>query len=100
MPILVGCFALIAPRVTIIVMAIVSDYIGTAYQNILWPILGFFFMPLTVLAYAWAHHSSGGDIQGLGIVVIVLAVLVDLGIIGGSGKSGKKVIHRSRYVER
>lgn len=85
MPCLVGCLALFAPRVTIILVVLFSDYIGEAYETRVWPLLGFVFMPLTTLAYAWAWHiEPQGSISGVGLVVVILAVLIDLGIIGGN----------------
>ncbi len=83
MPCLIGCLALSAPRFAIVLVVLFSDYIGRAYQSTLWPLLGFFFMPLTTLAYAWAINSRG-SVSGGYLVVVVLAVLMDLGIIGGS----------------
>ena len=90
MPCLLGCLALIAPRLVIIGLVIFSDYIGEAYRTTLWPLLGFFFMPLTTLAYAWAMHYGNGSVQGVGVAAVVIAVLIDLGILGGSA-SNKKV---------
>lgn len=95
MPCLLGCIALSFPRLVIVLLVIFSDYIGQAYQTILWPLLGFFFAPLTTLAYAWAMHESGGRIQGWYLAVIVVAVLFDLGTLGG-GASHKRV--RRYYV--
>lgn len=46
--------------------------------------LGFFFLPYTTLAYAWAINSAG-SVQGIYLVVVVLAVLLDLGTLGGGG---------------
>jgi hypothetical protein len=83
MPCLVGCLALAMPRFAIILVVIFSDYLGRAYQTMLWPILGFFFMPMTTLVYAWAINSRG-SVQGIHLVVVVVAVLIDLGLIGGS----------------
>ncbi len=79
---LIGLIAMAFPRMAIILVVIFSDYIGTAYQSTIWPLLGFFFMPVTTLAYAWAMHSSG-SVAGLQLVIVVIAVLIDLGIIGG-----------------
>ncbi len=91
MPCFVGCMALFAPRVTIVLVWLLSNYLGTAYQTLLWPLLGFIFMPLTTLAYAWAWHiAPSGSVSGLGLVVVVLAVLMDLGILGG-GASNRRV---------
>ena len=85
MPCLVALLAIPLPRLAIILVVIFSDYIGNAYSTFLWPLLGFFFMPVTTLAYAWAIHSSnGGSVHGLQLVIVVLAVLLDLGIIGGA----------------
>ena len=93
MPCLLGCVAPFAPRLVIVLLVIFSDYLGQAYQTILWPLLGFFFMPLTTLAYAWAWHTGSGSIEGLGLVAVIVAILIDLGIIGG-GASSKRVRHR------
>jgi len=88
MPCLIGCLALLAPRLTIILLVIFSDYLGYAYDTWIWPLLGFVFMPLTTLAYAWAINTHG-SVSGLPLVVVIVAVLIDLGIIGG-GASHKK----------
>lgn len=90
MPCLVGLLALIAPRLTIILMVIFSDYIGTAFGGkVLWPILGFLFMPLTLIAYAFGINANG-SISGVYLVLVIFAVLLDLGIIGGSARSGER----------
>ena len=83
MPFVIGCLALAAPRVTLVLVAVFSNYIGRAFHTTLWPFLGFLFMPLTTLAYAWAINSSG-SVAGIHLVVVVIAVLIDLGIVGGS----------------
>jgi hypothetical protein len=98
MPCFVGCLALLFPRIALILVWLLGgNYLGAAYQTTLWPVLGFIFMPLTTLAYAWAWHIGGGSISGLGLVVVVVAVLIDLGTLGG-GASHKKV--RTIYVRR
>ncbi len=89
MPCLVGILALFFPRLAILLVWLFSSYLQTAYQTVLWPVLGFLFMPLTTLAYAFAWHSGGGSVHGLGLVVLIIAVLMDLGIIGGSASSRK-----------
>jgi hypothetical protein len=78
----IGCLALATPRLTIVLVVIFSHYIGRAYETMIWPLLGFVFMPLTTLAYAWAVNSNG-SVSGVYLVVVVLAVLMDLGMIGG-----------------
>ena len=41
MPCILGCFALVAPRLTILLVVIFSDYLGQAYETMLWPVAGF-----------------------------------------------------------
>ena len=89
MPCLIGCLALATPRFAIILIVIFSDYLGRAYETTIWPLLGFVFMPLTTLAYAWAIHTNG-SVAGGYLVVVVLAVLLDLGVIGGSSRTGRR----------
>jgi len=89
MPFLVGCLALSAPRFAIVLVVIFSDYIGRAYETRLWPLVGFFCMPTTTLAYAWGINSRG-SIEGLQLVVVVLAVLIDLGLLGGSERERRR----------
>lgn len=84
-----GCLlalaGLIFPRVVLVLLVLFTDYLGRAYDTLLWPLLGFVFMPLTTLAYAWAKNSHG-SVEGVYLVVLVLAVLVDMGILGGGSR--------------
>ncbi len=95
MPCLIGCFALFMPRVALFLVWFFSDYLDTAYQTILWPLLGFIFMPLTTLAYAWAWHQGNGSVSGIGLVVVVFAVLIDLGLLGTGESSRRRYRSRS-----
>lgn len=97
MPCLLGCLALLFPRIILLLVAIFSDYLGRAYDNMIWPILGFFFLPLTTLAYAFAVNQTGGHVNGFYLVVVVVAVLVDLGMLGGGGTIGR---HKYRTPPR
>jgi hypothetical protein len=95
MPCCLGILALTAPRLVIVLLVIFSDYIGQAYQTVLWPFVGFVFAPTTTLAYALSVHNVGGP-RGIYLVLLVIAVLVDLGSSGyglsrrRSGKSGSR----------
>lgn len=77
------------PRIVIVALVIFGDYIGRAYDATIWPLLGFFFMPFTTLAYAIAHNEGGG-LQGWWIALVVFAILADLGFIGGGSSSASK----------
>jgi hypothetical protein len=98
MPCFVGCLALLFPRIALILVWLFgNNYLQNAYQTTVWPVLGFIFMPLTTLAYAWAWHTGTGSVSGLGLVAVIIAVLIDLGMLGG-GASHKKV--RTIYVRK
>lgn len=89
MPCLVAAIGLIFPRLTMVLLVIFGDYLGRAYDTTLWPLLGFFFAPYSTLAYAFAINHGGG-LGGFHLVIFIVAVLVDLGVIGGSGHSASR----------
>ncbi len=94
MPCLIALLALGAPRLTILLLVIFSDYIGDAFGGkVLWPILGFLFMPLTLLAYAFGMNANGG-IDGWYLVLVIIGVVLDLGLLGGSAKSNRGRIRK------
>lgn len=87
MPILLGCLALFFPRFVIVLLAIFGDYLSRAFHGEWWwPLLGFFFLPCTTLAYALAMNQGGG-VRGLYLVLVVVGVLLDLGVIGGNARA-------------
>jgi hypothetical protein len=79
---LLGCFGFLAPRLTLVVLWL-TGYLGRAYETVLWPLLGFVFLPVTTIAYAWVINGHG-RVEGLYTVAIVLAVLFDLGLLSGA----------------
>lgn len=89
MPCLVASIAFFCPRLAMVLLVIFSDYIGRAYDTILWPVLGFLFAPYTALAYALAinHH---GSVEGWYIALIVLGALMDVSATGGGSACKRK----------
>jgi hypothetical protein len=90
MPCLLGVIALAFPRLVLAAVWLTSDYLARAYDTVLWPLLGFFFLPLTTLAYAFAHNSTAGSVSGGYLAIVVIAVLFDLGLVGGGRLFGSK----------
>jgi hypothetical protein len=94
----VGCLvvllALVTPRLVLFGMWLFSNYLNQAFSFGWWGILGFFFLPTTTIGYAIARNeftAPGGGIEAAGIIVIVIAVAIDLGLLGGSGRGvGKR----------
>jgi len=89
MPCLFGCLAIFIPRIVIALIFLFSHYLDRAYQTALWPLFGFIFMPLTTLAYAWAINANG-KLDGIYLAVYILAVLMDLGFIGGASRRRRR----------
>jgi UDP-N-acetylmuramyl pentapeptide phosphotransferase/UDP-N-acetylglucosamine-1-phosphate transferase len=88
MPCLIVLIALAMPRLAIVLLYLFTTFFNRAYDSILFVLLGFLFLPFTTIAYAWAinvHHT----VDGLYLVVVVVAVLADLGFLG-SGEAVRR----------
>jgi hypothetical protein len=83
MPCLLLFVILLFPRVALVLMWLFSTYLQRAYHGaVLIPLLGFLFLPLTTIVYAW-EMNSGLPIAGINLLWLLLAVIFDLGGIGG-----------------
>jgi hypothetical protein len=71
------------PRVVLAVMYLTSTYLQRAYHGeMLLPLIGFFFLPLTTIVYAWEINSHMPT-AGINLLWLLIAVLIDLGGLGG-----------------
>jgi hypothetical protein len=79
----VGCFlllfALISPRLAIILVWIFSDILSKAYDSWVVPFLGFFLLPWTTLAYAVMWDTGSHGVHDFEWFIVILAFLFDLG---------------------
>jgi ACR3 family arsenite efflux pump ArsB len=82
MPCLLVILVLIFPRVALLFIFFTSNYLERAYHGLLLPFLGFFFVPLTTLAYAWMVNNHQ-PIQGINLLLLVIAIVIDFGGLGG-----------------
>jgi hypothetical protein len=82
MPCLLLVLVLAFPRLVMVLMFLFSNYLQRAYHGLLLPLLGFLFLPLTTLVYAWLTNTHQ-PIAGVNALLLVLAVLVDVGGLGG-----------------
>jgi len=82
----VGCLLLILiaafPRIALVLMFFFSNYLQRAYHNMLVPLVGFIFLPLTTLVYAWLTNTHE-PIAGINLIILIVAVIVDVGGLGG-----------------
>ena len=81
-----GCLVLIVflafPRVALVLMFLFSNYLQRAYHGLILPLLGFLFLPLTTLVYAWMVNTRA-PIAGINLLILVITVVIDLGGLGG-----------------
>jgi hypothetical protein len=89
----VGCIAallaLISPRLAIFFIWLFSDLLGRAYDEWWVPLLGFFLLPWTTLAYAVMWAAGSNQVEGFEWFIVVLAFLVDLSSWSQSGRIGR-----------
>lgn len=82
----VPCLLLIVflafPRIALAVLFFFTNYLQRAYHGLLLPLLGFLFLPLTTLAYAWMTNSRQ-PIAGINLVILIITVVIDLGGLSG-----------------
>ena len=81
---LIVILAAMLPRVTMFFIWALTDWFSRAYATVLWPLLGFFFMPYTTLAYMAAMLNNNNELTGGWIVLVIVAVIIDLGAHGGA----------------
>jgi len=86
----VGCFivllALISPRLALVFTWLFSNVLDRAFDSFWLPLLGFFLLPWTTLAYAFTW-DSGRAVEGFDWFIVGLAFLIDLGSYGGGGRA-------------
>jgi hypothetical protein len=84
-----GCFvflfALISPRLALIVVWLASDLLTRAFEHWYLPFIGFFILPWTTLVYALCW-SSGDKVAGFEIFLVAFAFCVDVAAWFGGGR--------------
>jgi uncharacterized oligopeptide transporter (OPT) family protein len=86
MPCLLLLLTLAFPRLVIVLLFFLSNYLQRAYSSLLLIVLGFFFLPLTTIVYAWVVNSHQ-QVQGVYLVAVIVSVLIDLGLLGHGARS-------------
>jgi hypothetical protein len=83
MPCIFLIFILFFPRLILVLMWLFSTYLQRAFHGaLLLPILGFIFLPLTTIVYAWEINSRM-PLAGINLLWLLIAVIIDLGGVGG-----------------
>jgi hypothetical protein len=74
---LIALFALISPRLALFVIWVFSNLLSRAFESWAVPLIGFFLLPWTTLAYALMWDSSN-RVYGFEWFVVALGFLFDL----------------------
>jgi len=88
MPCIFALLVVLFPRIAILLLFFFTTFFDRVFNSLILPVIGFIFLPLTLIAYTWmvkAHYPM--DITFL--VVMFIAVIVDLGLLGG-GEWGRR----------
>lgn len=88
MPCLLLLIALAAPRLVILLLWFFTGWFTGLFATLLWPIVGFIFLPTTLLWYTAVQHWFGGQWTLWPIVGLVIALLIDLSPASGKRKRG------------
>lgn len=86
MPCLFAAAVLLLPRVTIVFLWLLTNWFEGVFESLLWPVLGFLFMPTTLIWYSVVDQVYGGMWDTFQIVIMVIAVLIDLSPSTGKRK--------------
>jgi hypothetical protein len=87
-PCLLALLALISPRLVLFLLWIFSNVLSRAFDSWVVPLLGFFLLPWTTLAYAafW-DWGPGHHVTGFEWFFVALAFVIDLGSYVGGGRA-------------
>ena len=83
MPCLLALLAVAFPRVAIVLLWLFSNFFSGVYNNVVIPVLGFLFLPLTLIVYTYLEKTHPGPMGTQQLIFVFIAVILDLGLIGG-----------------
>jgi hypothetical protein len=83
MPCLLTLLALAAPRLVVALLWFFTGWFSGLFNSLLWPVLGFVFLPTTLLWYSAVQHWFGGQWSLWPIVGIVIALMIDISPASG-----------------
>ena len=78
MPCFLVVLALLTPRLVVALLWFFTHWFQGLFNTLLWPILGFIFLPTTLLWYSAVHNWFGGAWTLWPVVGLVVALLIDL----------------------
>jgi hypothetical protein len=86
---LVVLLLLISPRLVLVAAWLFTNWYN-AFESGFVAFLGWVFLPYTSLAWMYIFFNNGGRIEGGYLVLLILAILFDIGVFSGGHRSMKK----------
>jgi hypothetical protein len=83
MPCLLALLVVAFPRVAIVLLWLFTNFFTGIYHGIVIPVLGFIFLPLTLIVYTYIQKTTPGAMGTQQLIFLFIAVIIDLGLIGG-----------------
>ena len=85
-----GCFvvlfALISPRLALFFVWLFSNWLSAAFDSWILPVLGFFLLPWTTLAWAAMYVYGSNEVSGFEYFIVILAFLADISSYGSGSR--------------
>ena len=88
---LVILLALLSPRLALVAVWLFSDILSRAFDSWLLPLIGFFILPWTTLAYAgmW-DYGPGRTVEGFEWFLVIVAFVLDVGSLAGGRRARRR----------
>jgi hypothetical protein len=78
MPCLFALLALAMPRLVVVLLWFFTNWFRGVFNSALWLVLGFVFLPTTLLWYTAVQHWFGGQWTLWPVVGLVIALAIDV----------------------
>jgi hypothetical protein len=83
---LAALLRLIGPRVLLVAIWLLTNWYA-AFDSRLVALLGWIFLPYTSMAWMYTYFHNGGQLQGGYVVLLIFAVLADVGAFSGGHRA-------------
>ena len=87
MPCLAVVLAFISPRLALVALWLFSDILSRSMDSWLLPLIGFFILPWTTLAYAIMWSSGTNQVEGFEWFIVGFAFVADISAYAASSRS-------------
>lgn len=81
MPCFLVLLAALFPRVALVCLFFFTTYLQRAYSSLVVLVLGFIFLPLTTIVYAFIVNGNH-PVDGVYLIALIVSALFDLGLMG------------------